>query len=73
LAVSAAATDGLKTTLIVQELLAAMAEPHVVVAVKSASAAVGAPPETTALVKAIAAAEPFVNVTIFGAVAVPTG
>jgi hypothetical protein len=73
LAVSAAATDGLKMTLIVQELLAATVEPHVAVAVKSVSAAVGAPPETTALVNAIAAAEPFVSVTVLGAVAVPTG
>jgi hypothetical protein len=73
LAVSAAATDGLNTTLIVQELLAAMLEPHVVVAVKSVLAAAGEPPETIALVNAIAAVEPFVSVTILGAVAVPTG
>ena len=55
LAVSAAATVGLKTTLTVHEALAAMLVPHVLVAVKSVLAVAGEPPETVALVNAIAA------------------
>lgn len=73
MAVSAAATDGLKMTLTVQVALAAMLVPQVLVAVKSVLAAAGAPPEMAALVKAIAALVLLVSVTIFAAVAVPTG
>ena len=72
-AVSAAATDGLKITLTVQELFAAMLVPHVLVDVKSVLAAAGTPPEMPALVKAIAALVLLVRVTIFAAVGVPTG
>jgi hypothetical protein len=70
LAVSAAATDGLKTTLTVHEALAAMLVPQVLVAVKSALAAAGEPPVTVALVKVIAALELLVSVTTFAADAV---
>jgi hypothetical protein len=71
LAVSAAATDGLKTTLTVHEALAAMLVPQVLVGdVKSALAATGEPPVTVALVKAMAALELLVRVTIFAADAV---
>jgi hypothetical protein len=73
LAVSAAATDGLKTTPTVHEVLAAMLAPHVVVDVKSVFAATGEPPETVALVNAIAELELLVSVIIFAAEAVPTG
>jgi hypothetical protein len=41
-----------------------MVPTHVVVVVKSELAAAGAPPETTALVNAIAALELFVSVTV---------
>jgi hypothetical protein len=60
-------------TLTVQVALAAMLVPQVLVAVKSVLAAAGAPPEMAALVKAIAALVLLVSVTIFAAVAVPTG
>jgi len=71
---SAAATDGLKITLAVQEALAAILVPQVLaLMVKSLLAAAGTPPEMTALVNAIAALVLLVSVTIFAAVAVPTG
>ncbi len=73
MAVSAEATEGLKITLTVQEPLAAMLVPQVLVVVKSVLAAVGEPPEMAALVNAIAALVLLVSVTIFAAVAEPTG
>ena len=75
-AVSADANDGLNTTLIVHGVPTAIVPTHVVdvvVVVKSELAAVGAPPETTALVNAIAALELFVSVTVWAAAAAPTG
>lgn len=72
-AVSTAATDGVKTTLMVQEAPGAMLVPHVFDGeVKSVLAAAGAPPETATPVNAIAEIVLFVNVTVFAAVGAPT-
>ncbi len=73
LAVSTAATEGVKTTLIVQEAPAAMLVPQVfAVGAKSVLAAAGEPPEMATLVNATAVMLLFVSVTICAAVGVPT-
>lgn len=72
MAVSAAATDGLKTTLMVQGVPTTTLPVQVVEKLKSVLAAAGEPPDTTAPVKPIGEAEALVNVTTFAAVAVPT-
>lgn len=73
LAVSTAATDGVKVTLIVHEVPAAMLVPHVFDGdAKSAFAAIGAPPDTTTPVNPIAAGELLVSVTFCAADVVPT-
>jgi uncharacterized membrane-anchored protein len=72
-AASTAATEGVKTTLIVQEAPAAMLVPQVFDGEeKSVSAAAGEPPVTVTLVNAIAVILLFVSVTVCAGVVVPT-
>jgi hypothetical protein len=72
-AVSAPATDGVKTTLMVQEAPAAILVPQVFDGeAKSVSAAAGEPPVTVTLENAIAAPLLFVSVTVCAGVVVPT-
>ena len=72
LAVSGPLTDGVNTTVMVQDEFAAMLWPHVVLATKSEFAAAGAPFEMTAPLNAIGRIELLVSVTVWGAEGLPT-